>query len=99
MTVHQAEHADHEPPLFAHQSRRIHAIVAITDTGAGMSPEVLARSTDPFFTTKPRGKGTRPGLRMVCRFGRQMGGDCLITSVPGEGTQVTLYLRCAHRVQ
>lgn len=63
----------------------------VRDDGAGMMPEVLARSLEPFFTTKGRGKGSGLGLSMVSGFVQQSGGTLDIRSVPGEGTRVRLY--------
>ena len=64
----------------------------VSDTGAGMPPEVIARAFDPFFTTKPIGQGTGLGLSMIYGFVRQSGGQVIIRSVPGQGTQVSLHL-------
>ncbi|UAL10802.1 ATP-binding protein [Caulobacter segnis] len=66
--------------------------VAVSDTGAGMPPEVLARVFEPFFTTKEVGKGTGLGLAQVYGFLRQCGGGVSIDSVEGRGTSVALYL-------
>ena len=66
--------------------------ISVSDTGAGMPPEVLKRVTEPFFTTKETGKGTGLGLSMVSGFARQSGGDLKIESVVGEGTRVELLL-------
>jgi PAS domain S-box-containing protein len=66
--------------------------IKVTDTGTGMQPDVIARATEPFFTTKPNGKGTGLGLSMVFGFVRQSGGDLHIRSDPGRGTTFTLYL-------
>jgi CheY-like chemotaxis protein len=66
--------------------------ISITDTGAGMPPEVASRAFEPFFTTKPRGEGTGLGLSMVYGFVRQSGGQVRIDSEAGRGTTVTLYL-------
>ncbi len=64
----------------------------VTDTGRGMTPEVLARAFDPFFTTKPLGEGTGLGLSMVHGFAGQSHGQVHITSAPGQGTRVELLL-------
>lgn len=66
--------------------------LAVHDTGSGMAPEVVARAFDPFFTTKPIGLGTGLGLSMIYGFVRQSGGQARITSAPGQGTSVRLYL-------
>jgi signal transduction histidine kinase len=64
----------------------------VTDTGLGMSAEVLEKAFDPFFTTKPLAHGTGLGLSMVYGFVQQSGGQVLIRSIPGQGTTVTIYL-------
>jgi PAS domain S-box-containing protein len=66
--------------------------LCISDSGSGMTADVIARAFDPFFTTKPLGEGTGLGLSMVYGFVRQSGGQARIYSQPGEGTQVCLYL-------
>ncbi|PWC93545.1 histidine kinase [Azospirillum sp. TSO5] len=68
------------------------ARIAVSDTGAGMPPEVMARAFDPFFTTKGVGKGTGLGLSMVYGFARQSGGIAAIDSRPGDGTCVRIDL-------
>jgi CheY-like chemotaxis protein len=67
-------------------------MVSVSDTGAGMSPEVLARAFDPFFTTKPIGHGTGLGLSMIYGFTTQSGGHIRLASALGRGTTVKLYL-------
>jgi CheY-like chemotaxis protein len=66
--------------------------IAVTDSGCGMSPEVMRRAFDPFFTTKPIGQGTGLGLSMVYGFTRQSGGKVTIESVEGKGTTIRLLL-------
>jgi PAS domain S-box-containing protein len=68
----------------------------IADTGTGMPADVLARATEPFFTTKPRGAGTGLGLATARGFAEQSGGALLLESTPGHGTTVTLWLPQAH---
>ena len=72
--------------------------IAVTDTGVGMSRDVLDKVFDPFFTTKPIGQGTGLGLSMVHGFAKQSGGDVRIESAPGAGTTVTMLLPRATEV-
>jgi signal transduction histidine kinase/ActR/RegA family two-component response regulator len=69
-----------------------YVMVSVEDTGEGMTPEVAARSTEPFFTTKEVGKGTGLGLSQVYGFVRQSDGFLTIESAPGAGTSVRLNL-------
>jgi len=64
--------------------------VLVTDTGTGMTPEVLAQALDPFFTTKPQGKGTGMGLSMVYNTVKAHKGHLELDSQPGMGTRVRL---------
>lgn len=66
--------------------------IEVSDHGSGMTPAVLERAIEPFFTTKEVGAGSGLGLSMVYGFAKQSGGHAHIDSEPGKGTQVTIFL-------
>jgi signal transduction histidine kinase len=74
-------------------------LLAVTDTGHGMTPDVLKQAIEPFFTTKEAGKGTGLGLSSIYGFAKQSGGHLKMYSEVGRGTSVRLYLPRARGVE
>jgi len=69
--------------------------LSVIDAGCGMAPDVAARAIEPFYSTKEFGRGTGLGLSMVHGLAAQLGGGFALTTEPGEGTRVDLYLPVA----
>jgi len=83
---------DHYSALAADVREGQYVLLAITDTGTGMPPDVLERAFEPFFSTKPEGQGTGLGLSMAYGFIKQSGGHIRIYSEPDHGTTIKIYL-------
>ncbi len=73
-----------------------YVVIALTDSGTGMSADQLARALEPFYTTKEAGRGTGLGLSMVYGFSQQSGGHFKLASKIGQGTTARLYLPRSH---
>ena len=86
----------HLDNAYAAQQREVtpgqYVCICVTDTGGGMSADVMAKAFEPFFTTKPIGQGTGLGLSMIYGFARQSEGYGKIYSELGHGTTIKLYL-------
>jgi PAS domain S-box-containing protein len=87
-----AHHADCQPELKPGE----YVQLSISDTGAGIPPEIRDRVFEPFFTTKEKGCGTGLGLAMVYGFVKQSGGHVTIYTEVGRGTTINLYFPCAN---
>jgi len=73
-----------------------HVAITVTDTGTGMTPQVMERVFEPFFTTKGYGEGTGLGLSQVFGFVKQIGGAVTVQSKPGKGSTFVLFLPASH---
>jgi CheY-like chemotaxis protein len=82
----------HEPTADPRLAPGNYVMITVRDSGIGMSPEDAAHAIEPFFTTKPHGKGSGLGLSMVYGFAKQSGGSILLRSMLGEGTSVSMLL-------
>ncbi|WP_309895946.1 ATP-binding protein [Archangium sp.] len=86
----RAEH--NEVRVTTRRDERGYAVIEVSDTGVGISSEVLPRIFEPFFTTKPVGEGTGLGLSICHTHLQAMGGDIQVRSEPGRGTAFTVTL-------
>jgi signal transduction histidine kinase len=86
-------------PHLAHPTRRRYVALAVTDEGGGMPPEIAARASEPFFTTKEVGKGSGLGLSQVFGFVSQCDGFVDVQTAPGHGTTVRLLLPAIEEIE
>jgi signal transduction histidine kinase/CheY-like chemotaxis protein len=92
LTIETANVTLHEPRATEEPSPGDYVMIAVTDTGTGMTAEVLAKAFEPFFTTKEIGKGSGLGLAQVYGFAKQSGGGARIQTRLGEGTTIQVFL-------
>jgi signal transduction histidine kinase len=92
LTIETANAEAGPPPRPEEPPAGEYVVVAVTDTGTGMAPEVRDRAFEPFFTTKEAGRGTGLGLSQVYGVAKQSGGGVRLVTSPGEGTSVRVYL-------
>ena len=83
------------PVTLSVQATASKLVVRVEDQGSGMSPEILARVGEPFFSTKPPGQGMGLGLFIARTLSEQMGGRLYLESRPGEGTTATVEISAA----
>jgi signal transduction histidine kinase len=93
LTVHAARALPGAAPAELNDGEYVR--IAVSDTGEGMMPAVMAKVFEPFFTTKGVGKGTGLGLSQVYGMAQQSGGTAIVSSTPGVGTTVEIWLRVA----
>jgi signal transduction histidine kinase len=92
LTISTANVPDEHKSKPAELPRGDYVSISVTDTGSGMTEEVLRKAFEPFFTTKPVGSGTGLGLSQVYGIAKQTGGTVVIDSQLGKGTTVTIFL-------
>ncbi len=94
LTITTRNAVSHEPVLDGQEEipDGNYTVICVSDTGAGMPPDVITKAFEPFFTTKPIGQGTGLGLSMIYGFTKQSRGAVRIQSTVGHGTTVSLYL-------
>jgi len=94
-SVHIGVRAEHLAQPDGELAAGHYVVIDVADTGRGMPPDVAERAFDPFYTTKPSGRGTGLGLAQVRDLARRSSGTARLASHPGQGTTVTLWLGAA----